>query len=65
MLHMIRLRHGYTEGRVFPHRTRTRVHRTRTGYGYIPYRKFHGIFTVSHENRGIPGTRGFLLYYLM
>jgi hypothetical protein len=38
-----RVRHRYTAGRVFPHRTRTHTNRTRTGYGYIPYRNFHGI----------------------
>jgi hypothetical protein len=47
-----RVRHGYTAGTDFIDRTRTRVHRTRGGYGYIPYR-----FT-----RGMPRNPRYTLY---
>jgi len=35
-----RVVHGYTAGRQFQHRTRTREYRTRHGYGYTPNRIF-------------------------
>src|SRR5882762_7907321 len=38
-----RVRHGYTAGTDFLNCTRTRVHRTRGGYGYIPYPFLRGI----------------------
>ena len=38
-----KVRHGYTEGRVFPHRTRTRRHRTRARYTPIPTRNSCGV----------------------
>ena len=37
-----RVPHGYTTGTNFLNRTRTRVHRTRSRCGYIPYRNFRG-----------------------
>ena len=40
---LIRVRHGYTEGQDFPHRTLTRIYRTRNGYVPAPYRKCRGI----------------------
>ena len=41
----VRVRHGYTAGRDFPHRTRNRC-------GYIPYPYLHGVRAVSHETHG-------------
>jgi hypothetical protein len=38
----VRVPHGYTAGTKFLNRTHTRVHRTRSGCGYIPYRNFRG-----------------------
>ena len=38
-----RVAHGYTAGRVFPHRTRTRVHRNPWRVRPIPYRNSHGV----------------------
>ena len=35
--------HGYTTGTIFLTRTRTRIHRTRGGYGYIPTRFWCGV----------------------
>ena len=35
--------HGYTAGRDFSHRTRTRKHHTRYMYGYILYRNLCGV----------------------
>jgi len=44
--HMIKVCHGYTVGTNFLNRTRTRQHRTRYGYGYIPHRNFCGVKRV-------------------
>jgi hypothetical protein len=41
-----RVCHGYTAGTNFLNRTRTRQHRTRYGYGYIPHRNFCGVKRV-------------------
>src|ERR1700759_5599017 len=46
-----RVCHGYTAGRVFAHRTRTRRHCTRGGYGYIPYPLFRSVM----QNPRYPG----------
>ena len=46
MLCTCRVRHGYTAGTDFLNRTRTREHRTRNGYGYIPHRNLHSIKRV-------------------
>ena len=43
-LHMdIRVEHGYTAGRVFPHRTRTRVYRYPLRVAPVPYRNSCGV----------------------
>jgi hypothetical protein len=52
-----RVEHGYTAGRISPHRTHTRKHRTCAGY--IPYRPVN--HTVPYKTRGISVTRGLLI----
>ena len=40
---VVRVPHGYTAGTIFLNRTRTRIYRTRGGYGYIPTRFWCGV----------------------
>ena len=62
-----RVEHGYTAGRVFPHRTRTRVHRYPLQVAPVPYRNSCGVQRYLQYPRGfffIISLRTNLIVYL-
>ena len=48
----LRVEHGYTAGRVFPHHTRTRVHRYPLRVAPVPYRNSCGVQRYLQYLRG-------------